>query len=315
MPLPRGHAHAEAVPSGGAAVRVALPRAPTPPSGSATCALPCTCTVPFFAPAVSNAPAAPHSTDSAVGAVYCLLLNLPGPRRSLTPCCLPLRFPLAVWPPRSHLPKHGGRHKRQRRAAAGGLPPPVAVSWPPAGGWAAATANDITGRAATGGGVPGSHHAGRRASVVCGNRTAVAADAGAGPGRHARRRRRDHCQGHHRVRAAPPPRPVPIGAHAAAVGGGATPAGHHRAAAPATGVVATAGGGCHARHCHYARRGPVRLPRGAGLHDARDGSDDAAGGGGRQTAVRHWTPTAAAEGSLLFVRGWARRSGALVIPL
>lgn len=156
-------------------MRVALPRAPTPPSGSATCALPCTCTVPFFAPAVSNAPAAPHSTDSAVGAVYCLLLNLPGPRRSLTPCCLPLRFPLAVWPPRSHLPKHGGRHKRQRRAAAGGLPPPVAVSWPPAGGWAAATANDITGRAATGGGVPGSHHAGRRASVVCGNRTAVAA--------------------------------------------------------------------------------------------------------------------------------------------
>lgn len=156
-------------------MRVALPRAPTPPSGSATCALPCTCTVPFFAPAVSNAPAAPHSTNSDVGAVYCLLLNLPGPRRSLTPCCLPLRFPLAVWPLRSHLPKHGGRHKRQRRAAAGGLPPPVAVSWPPAGGWAAATANGITGRAATGGGVPGSHHAGRRASVVCGNRTAVAA--------------------------------------------------------------------------------------------------------------------------------------------
>lgn len=141
-----------------------------------------------------------------------------------------------------------------------------------------------------------------------------AAVAGAGPGCHACRRRRGHCQGHHRVRAAPPPRPVPIGAHPAAVGGGATPAGHRRTAAPAIGVAVTAGGGRHARHCHYARGGPVRLPRGAGLHDARDGRD-AAGGGKRQTAVRHWTPTAAAEGSLLFVRGWARRSGALVIPL
>jgi len=142
-------------------------------SGSATCALPCACT-PLRTRGVQRA-FGPGPTDAAVGAVYRLLLHVLGARPSLTTCCLPLLLPFAVWSPRSPLPDNGCRRKRQRRSAVGGLPSPVAVPWPPAGGRAAATANGIDGRAATSGGVPGSHHAGRCASFVCGDRTAAAA--------------------------------------------------------------------------------------------------------------------------------------------